>query len=105
MTSRPIRLTRKELYDKVWSQPVHTLAKEYGISDVGLKKICKRRDIPTPGLGYWAKVAHGKTVRRTPLPPAKPGADGRPRHVRRLPVRRATREHRHRGRYRARKPT
>jgi hypothetical protein len=37
-----------------------------------LKKICKRRDIPTPGLGYWAKVAHGKIVRRIPLPPAKP---------------------------------
>ena len=72
MTLHPIKLTRKELYEKVWSQPVHTLAKEYGISDVGLKKICKRRDIPTPGLGYWAKVAHGKTVRRVPLPPAKP---------------------------------
>lgn len=72
MASHPVTLTRKELYDKVWSQPVQTLAKEYGISDVGLKKICKRRDIPTPGLGYWAKVAHGKTVRRTPLPPAKP---------------------------------
>ena len=69
MASHPVTLTRKELYDKVWSQPVQTLAKEYGISDVGLKKICKRRDIPTPGLGYWAKVAHGKTVRRTPLPP------------------------------------
>ena len=72
MASHPVTLTRKELYDKVWSQPVQTLAQEYGISDVGLKKICKRRDIPTPGLGYWAKVAHGKTVRRTPLPPAKP---------------------------------
>ena len=73
MASHPITLTRKELYDKVWSQPVQTLAKEYGISDVGLKKICKRRDIPTPGLGYWAKVAHGKTVRRTPLPPGDAG--------------------------------
>ena len=67
MTPHPIKLTRKELYEKVWSQPIRTLAKEYGISDVGLKKICKRRDIPTPGLGYWAKVAHGKTVRRVPL--------------------------------------
>lgn len=72
MTWHPITLTRKELYDKVWSQPVQTLAKEYGISDVGLKKIRKGRDIPTPGLGYWAKVAHGKTVRRIPLPAANP---------------------------------
>jgi len=72
MASHPITLTRKELYEKVWSQPVHTLAKEYGISDVGLKKTYKRRDIPTPGLGDWAKLAHGKTVRRIPLPPVKP---------------------------------
>ena len=42
MASDPITLTRKELYEKVWSQPVHKLAKEYGISDVGLKKICER---------------------------------------------------------------
>jgi hypothetical protein len=40
MASHPITLTRKELYENVWSQPVKTLAKEYGISDVGLKKIC-----------------------------------------------------------------
>jgi hypothetical protein len=60
MALHPITLTRKELCENVWSQPVHTLAKDYGISDVGLRKICKRRDISTPGLGYWAKVAHGK---------------------------------------------
>jgi hypothetical protein len=71
--AEPVRLTRKELYEKVWSQPVRTLAKEFGISDVGLKKTCKRHDIPTPGVGYWAKVEHGKTVRREKLPPAKRG--------------------------------
>jgi len=26
---------------------------------------------PTPGLGYWAQVAHGKT-RQVPLSPANP---------------------------------
>jgi len=72
MASHPNTLPRKELDEKVWSQPLHTPAKEYGISDVGLKKICTRRDTPAPGLGYWARVAHGKTVRRIPLPPAKP---------------------------------
>ena len=72
MASHPIRLTRKELFDKVWSQPVQTLSKEYGISDVGLKKICKRRDIPTPGLGYWARWRTGRrfVVHRF-LPPSR----------------------------------
>lgn len=76
MAPHPIKLTREVLYEKVWSTPIRTLAKEYGISDVGLKKLCKRRDIPTPGLGYWAKVAHGKTVRQIPLPPAAPEQSG-----------------------------
>ena len=33
-------LTRKELYDLVWSKPLTTLSKEFAISDVGLRKIC-----------------------------------------------------------------
>jgi hypothetical protein len=28
MASHPITLTRKKLYERVWFQPVHTLAKE-----------------------------------------------------------------------------
>lgn len=62
--------TRKDLYDLVWTEPLRTLAKRFGFSDVGLKKLCKRHDIPTPGLGYWAKVQHGQDVRKVPLPPA-----------------------------------
>lgn len=68
-----VKLTRKELYERVWSQPMRTLAKEFGLSDVGLKKTCKRYDIPTPGVGYWAKVEHGKPVQREKLPPTKRG--------------------------------
>lgn len=35
------------------------LAKEYGISDVGLAKICKKLHIPVPGRGYWANKTAG----------------------------------------------
>ncbi len=35
-----IKLTRKELYDLVWSAPFTTLSKKYLISDVGLRKMC-----------------------------------------------------------------
>lgn len=68
-----IHLTREELYEQVWTTPLVQLAKQYGISDVGLAKICKRLNIPHPGLGYWAKQQHGKSVRKTALPPAKMG--------------------------------
>lgn len=44
------------------------LAEEYGLSDVGLAKVCRRHKIPRPGIGYWAKKEFGKAPRRTPLP-------------------------------------
>ena len=62
---------RNELYAMVWSNPMRRLAKEFGVSDAGLAKICRKNDIPTPPLGYWAKKEHGKAVRQTPLPAAK----------------------------------
>jgi len=54
--------TRKELYDLVWSKPLIQLAKEYGISDNGLRKICKRMEIPLPKGGHWMKLKFGKKV-------------------------------------------
>jgi hypothetical protein len=49
-------LTRKELYDLVWSMPVTKLAQTFGISDVGLAKVCNRHRIPdTVRLLHWAK--------------------------------------------------
>lgn len=45
-----------------------TLAPKLGISDVGLKKRCKVKGIPTPGRGYWAKLSAGKPVKKEPLP-------------------------------------
>jgi len=35
-----IRITRKDLYEQVWSEPMVKLAKKYGVSDVGLRKRC-----------------------------------------------------------------
>jgi len=36
------------------------LTREFGLSDVGLRKICRRLAVPTPGNGYWAKVRSGR---------------------------------------------
>ena len=44
------------------------LAAEFRLSDVALHKICRKHNIPTPPLGYWAKKAHHKPVTNTPLP-------------------------------------
>ncbi|MDZ5698662.1 hypothetical protein [Chelativorans sp. M5D2P16] len=66
-------MTREELYTLVWQTPMSRLAKRFGLSDVGLRKICVKHDIPTPPLGYWAKLAHGKPVHQPPLSPVAEG--------------------------------
>lgn len=69
MADKIFTLTRKELFDKVWKTPIQRLAKEFNISDVGLAKICKRYNIPRPGIGYWRKKETGKTIIASTLPP------------------------------------
>lgn len=63
-----LNFTRREFYDLVWSKPMTHLAKEFGISDVALHKICRKHNIPNPPLGWWAKMAAGKEVQQIPLP-------------------------------------
>lgn len=71
MERQAVRLTREELYEKMWSRPAISLAEEFGISGRGLGKLCSRFEIPVPPRGYWAKLAAGKHVTRIPLPNAK----------------------------------
>jgi hypothetical protein len=67
------RLSRQQLYDLVWSTPMWTLAKQFKISDDGLKSTCARAVIPTPIRGYWAKREAGKPTIQVALPKRAPG--------------------------------
>lgn len=73
MEDNRIKLTREELYERVWSTPATMLAKEFGISDVALGKICKKLNIPKPYPGYWQQLAVGRRVHKEKLPPTKQG--------------------------------
>lgn len=66
-----IDFDRDSLYLEVSTTPISALAKKYGLSDVGLRKVCIRLDIPLPGRGHWQKLAAGKTSSMPPLPPTK----------------------------------
>lgn len=66
------RVSREQLYELVWSRPVTHVARELGISNVGLAKVCARLGVPRPGRGYWARKAQGQKVRRARLPPCPP---------------------------------
>ena len=57
-----VEVTRQELYDLVWSKPMSKLALEYNMSDNGLRKICKKFDIPLPLVGHWQKIQYNKKI-------------------------------------------
>lgn len=71
MSYETITLKRSELYERVWTTPMRTIAKELKLSDVGLAKLCRRHDIPLPGRGYWVRIQFGHKPERVPLPPAQ----------------------------------
>ena len=67
-------ISREALYEEVWTDAVTVVAPRYGLSDVGLVKICKKLGIPVPPRGYWAKVKAGRPTRKVPLPALPAGA-------------------------------
>lgn len=54
---------------------MRTLAKEFGMSDVGLAKVCRKHNVPIPPVGYWRRKETGYKVKRPSLPPAKDGRE------------------------------
>ena len=56
-------ISRKELYDLVWSKTKVEVAKDLGISDVAVTKIARKLGVPLPPQGYWI------TKRKRPRPP------------------------------------
>ncbi len=53
-----VTVTRKQLYDRVWAEPVDAVAKQYGLSNVGLGKACRRHGIPVPPRGHVERDEH-----------------------------------------------
>lgn len=62
------KISRETIYHEIWEDPVTEVAKRYGLSDVGLAKLCRTMGIPLPARGYWAKVRAGAKPARLPLP-------------------------------------
>lgn len=70
--NRPnIKLSREQLYKEIWKTPIQQLSGKYGISDVGLAKVCKRMGIPRPPRGYWRRLQTGGKPRKVRLPKAR----------------------------------
>src|SRR5260221_11357214 len=78
-----LTLSREDLYELAWSKPISELAKDFGISDVGLAKRCRGLGVPLPGRGYWARVDAGQQPYRPKLPERQ--EQSRDRQVLRMP--------------------
>ncbi len=59
--------SREEIFDLVWKKPTTVLAKELGISDSALGKLCKKHQVPKPPRGYWAAIKADKKKRKPAL--------------------------------------
>ncbi|MBR5491949.1 MAG: hypothetical protein IKV77_02320 [Alistipes sp.] len=62
-----MELTRKQLYDMIWTDGVGKTEKALGLKQIELKTICEKFDIPRPSSGYWTSLKLGKPVQRTEL--------------------------------------
>lgn len=66
-------VSREQLYEEVWAEPMTTVALKYKVSSSFLARICTRLNVPRPPRGYWAMYATGKRPKQPPLPAARPG--------------------------------
>ena len=70
-----IELTRKELYDIVWSTTLSKLTNQYAYTNDGIKKLCKQFEIPMPDGSYWSKLKFNKKYKKEKLNPIFAGVD------------------------------
>ena len=64
-----IELTRKELYNIVWSTTLSKLTQQYAYTNDGIKKICKQYEVPMPDGSYWSKLKFNKKFKKEKLNP------------------------------------
>lgn len=43
-----MRIDRRDFYNKIWTTSAKELAKEFGVSNAWLGKLCKKYDVPRP---------------------------------------------------------
>src|SRR5258705_7975710 len=46
---------RQDLFEQVWKEPMRDVARRYGVSDVAMKKTCRKLRVPGPDAGHWAR--------------------------------------------------
>ena len=58
-------ITRREMYDLVWAEPLEAVAGKIGLSHWRLRDLCVQHRVPLPTAAYWRDRAAGKNPRQT----------------------------------------
>jgi hypothetical protein len=66
-------LTREQLYELVWREPMLKVAARFGVSSSYMARVCTELRVPRPERGHWAKLEHGKESAQPVLPAGRPG--------------------------------
>lgn len=66
-----MELTRKQIYDMLWTDGIGKTEQALGLKYLELKEICEAFDIPRPSSGYWTSLKLGKVTEKTALPTSK----------------------------------
>ena len=53
-------LTRKALYELIWSTPIVDILNIYSITEDGIGRVCRSMGIPKPNANYWKNKSLGK---------------------------------------------
>jgi len=68
LASSPV--SREDLYELVWAEPMTKVAPRFGLSGGALARVCERHNIPRPPVGFWSQKQFGKQPPKIPLPSA-----------------------------------
>jgi hypothetical protein len=52
MNGKKSNVTRDELYQNVWAEPMSKVGPQYGVSGSYLNRVCSELKVPTPAVGY-----------------------------------------------------
>lgn len=63
-----MELTRQQLLEQIWTDPMGVVAARYGLTGNGLAKICDRLNIPRPPRSHWTR----RSGTRSPMPVLPP---------------------------------
>lgn len=63
-----VKITREQLYSKIWETSAKKVAEDIGISAYVLRRICSEEKVPVPPAGYRMNLQHGKAGLKPALP-------------------------------------